>query len=107
MKLSNNAAKGKGKFETKKKVHEAKIVLVGAMAVGKSSIALRYYHNKFPDAHQITIAGAYFQKKIELENGEEMKLHVWDTSGSERFKSMVQIYYRDAQAAILTYDLTS
>lgn len=36
-----------------------------------------------------------------------MKLHVWDTSGSERFKSMVQIYYRDAQAAILTYDLTS
>lgn len=47
---SRGAAAGKGDTG-KKKVHEAKIVLVGAMAVGKSSIALRYYHNKFPDAH--------------------------------------------------------
>ena len=36
-----------------------------------------------------------------------MKLHVWDTSGDERFKSMTNLYYRDAQVAILTYDVTN
>lgn len=35
-----------------------------------------------------------------------MKLHIWDTGGSERFRSMVSLYYRDAAAAIICYDLT-
>lgn len=35
-----------------------------------------------------------------------MKLHIWDTGGSERFRSMVSLYYRDASAAIICYDLS-
>ena len=35
-----------------------------------------------------------------------MKLHIWDTGGSERFRSMVSLYYRDAAAAIICYDLS-
>ena len=42
-----------------------------------------------------------------LENNVKMKLHVWDTSGDERFKSMTNLYYRDAQVAILTYDVSN
>ena len=33
-------------------------------------------------------------------------MHIWDTGGSERFRSMVSLYYRDAAAAIICYDLS-
>jgi len=33
-------------------------------------------------------------------------LHIWDTGGSERFRTMVSLYYRDAAAAIICYDVT-
>jgi small GTP-binding protein len=38
--------------------------------------------------------------------GQTIKLHLWDTSGEERFKSMAALYYRDANAIILVYDVT-
>ena len=33
-------------------------------------------------------------------------MHIWDTGGSDRFRSLVSMYYRDAIAAIICYDLT-
>ena len=35
-----------------------------------------------------------------------VKLHIWDTGGSEKFRSMINLYYRDAVGAIICYDLT-
>ena len=35
-----------------------------------------------------------------------MKLHIWDTGGSEKFRSMISLYYKDAAAAIICYDLS-
>ena len=40
-------------------------------------------------------------------NGTVVKLHIWDTGGSDRFRSLVSMYYRDAVAAIICYDLSS
>jgi small GTP-binding protein len=31
---------------------------------------------------------------------------MWDTAGQEKFKSLTRMYYQDAQAAILVYDIT-
>ena len=31
---------------------------------------------------------------------------IWDTSGEERFRAIMPMYYRDARAAILVYDIT-
>ena len=47
------------------------------------------------------------QQNIILSNGTTVKYHIWDTGGQERFRSMANLYYRDASAAILTYDMTS
>ena len=57
--------------------------------------------------HINTIGGAYQQQKVVLSNGSMVKLHIWDTSGQERFRAMTNLYYRDAQVAILTYDITN
>ena len=94
------------KEEEVMKAIEAKIVLLGDVNVGKTSIASRYCKDSFTDHHINTIGGAYQQKKLVLSNGAVIKLHIWDTSGQERFRAMTNLYYRDAQVAILTYDIT-
>ncbi len=86
---------------------EAKVVLLGDTGVGKSSIAMRFSQNKFPTAHEVTIGGAYFQQQVGLANGNTVKMHIWDTGGADRFRAMTHIYYKDAVAAILTYDITN
>ena len=93
--------------EKEKKRFEAKLVLLGDVSVGKTSIASRYCKNSFNDHHINTIGGAYQQQKVVLGNGSMVKLHIWDTSGQERFRAMTNLYYRDAQVAILTYDITN
>jgi Rab family protein len=35
----------------------------------------------------------------------QVKLHIWDTGGSEKFRAMIKLYYKDAAAAIICYDL--
>ncbi len=96
--------------ETKKqesKELEIKICLLGDVSVGKTSIASRFCKNSFNDNYINTIGGAYQQQNLALNNGAKIKLHIWDTSGQDRFRSMTNLYYRDAQVAILTYDVTN
>lgn len=90
-----------------KKALERKVVLLGDQSVGKSSIAQRFCKNVFSNVHTTTIGGAYLQNKVILSNGESVKLHIWDTGGQERFRAMASLYYKDAAAAILTYDITN
>ena len=87
--------------------YEVKICLLGDVNVGKTSIASRFCKNSFNENYINTIGGAYQQQNIVLNNGTKMKLHIWDTSGQDRFRSMTNLYYRDAQVAILTYDVTN
>jgi Ras-related protein Rab-5C len=89
------------------KEYEIKICLLGDVSVGKTSIASRFCKNSFTDNYINTIGGAYQQQNIVLNNGAKIKLHIWDTSGQDRFRSMTNLYYRDAQVAILTYDVTN
>eukprot|EP00116_Pleurobrachia_bachei_P015624 sb/3475886/ len=48
---------------------------------------------------------AYTSKTISFTEEEKIQLNIWDTSGSEKFDSMTKLYYRDAQAAILCYEV--
>ena len=97
--------KSASKEDEKTKIIEAKIVLLGDISVGKTSIASRYCKNSFNELHINTIGGAYQQQKVVLSNGSIVKLHIWDTSGQKRFRAMTNLYYKGAQVAILTYDI--
>ena len=109
-----NRGKESPRLEVMKKGHkreqrmfEAKIILLGHAGVGKSSIATRYIENKFLGTYEVTIGGAYLQKHIMLADGTQVKLHIWDTGGADRFRSMTHMYYKEAVGAIFVFDLTN
>jgi len=85
---------------------EAKIVLLGDSGVGKSSLALRFCQGRFNPYHEVTIGAAFLQQNVRLRDGSQLKLHVWDTGGQERFRAMTHLYYRDAAGAVIVYDCT-
>ncbi|KAJ2658756.1 Vacuolar protein sorting-associated protein 21 [Coemansia sp. RSA 1199] len=44
-------------------------------------------------------------QKVRLEDS-VLKLDIWDTAGQERFHSLAPMYYRNADAAVVVYDIT-
>ena len=84
-----------------------KIVLVGESGVGKTSIITQYIDNIFQKDQQSTIGGTFSTKTIKCGNGKILKLEIWDTAGQERYRSVTKLFYKDANAAILVYDITN
>ncbi|KAK9475912.1 ras family-domain-containing protein [Lipomyces japonicus] len=82
-----------------------KLVLLGEAAVGKSSLVLRFVSNDFQENKEPTIGAAFLTQKCSLPN-RTIKFEIWDTAGQERFASLAPMYYRNAQTALVVYDLT-
>ncbi len=83
-----------------------KIILIGSSSVGKSSILRRYIQKVFNDVYSCTLGVDFFMKTIDV--GEKsIKLQLWDTAGTEKFRSITTGYYRGANAAFVVFDLTS
>lgn len=88
------------------KVVDAKVVLLGALGVGKTSIITRYAQKKFSGATSPTIGASFTTLRVNVDNV-RVRLQLWDTAGQERFRAMAPLYYRNANAAIVAYDITS
>jgi len=84
---------------------QVKLVLLGEAAVGKSSLVLRFVNNEFQENKEPTIGAAFLTQKCRLED-KIIKFEIWDTAGQERFHSLAPMYYRNAQAAVVVYDVT-
>ena len=83
-----------------------KLVLLGNMNVGKTSMALRFVRNQFFEYQDNTIGAAFLTKSLVMDDA-TLKFEIWDTAGQERFASLAPMYYRGAAAAIVVYDITS
>ncbi|KAI0029618.1 ras family-domain-containing protein [Vararia minispora EC-137] len=84
---------------------QVKLVLLGEAAVGKSSVVLRFVANEFQANKEPTIGAAFLTQKCRLED-RVLRYEIWDTAGQERFHSLAPMYYRNAQAAVVVYDIT-
>ncbi|QBM87107.1 Ras-related protein Rab-5C [Metschnikowia aff. pulcherrima] len=82
-----------------------KLVLLGEAAVGKSSLVLRFVSNDFQENKEPTIGAAFLTQKCTV-GDRTIKYEIWDTAGQERFASLAPMYYRNAQAALVVYDIT-
>lgn len=84
--------------------YNAKVVLLGESACGKSSIARRFMSNDFNEYSESTIGATFCVKRMD---NYSIKFEIWDTAGQERYHSLAPMYYRGAAAAIVVYDITN
>ena len=103
----------KNKKETKnninnnnKQTFNFKIIVLGDIAVGKTSVIARYITNSFNEEYKSSISCEYKEKKIDIDGENIANLQIWDTCGEEKFMSVTRQYYNDAHGAIVVYDLT-
>lgn len=88
------------------KSYTFKMVVLGYYSVGKSSLVLKYVKGEFNPNEESTI-GASFLTKTVFTRDSSIKFEIWDTAGQERYNSLIPMYYRGAQVALIVYDITS
>ena len=81
-------------------------VVFGQTSAGRQSIVnqfvlKQFYFNLMP------LVGCDFCSKDIFIREEKVKLKIYTLAGSKAFKSLFPSYYREADAALLTYDITS
>lgn len=75
--------------------------------MGKTSIISRYINNTFHQNFVPTLGSCYATKTISLKEIEKnVKFEIWDTAGQEKYRSITKIFYKDANVAILVYDIS-
>ncbi|KAJ7951796.1 Ras-related protein [Quillaja saponaria] len=88
------------------KIIQAKLVLLGDMGTGKTSLVLRFVKGQIFDNQEPTIGAAFFTQILSLSEA-TVKFDIWDTAGQERYHSLAPMYYRGAAAAVVVYDISS
>jgi small GTP-binding protein len=83
---------------------EAKVVLLGAASVGKTSIVMRVCSDEF-DIEQPQTIGAQYQTKTIPTDRADIVLRIWDTAGQERFRSLAPMYYQGCRAAVVVFSV--
>jgi Ras-related protein Rab-6A len=87
-------------------VPKYKLVFLGDIYVGKTSIINQFMYETFDNNYQATIGIDFLSKTIQMGDS-PMRLQLWDTAGQERFRSLIPNYIRDSSAAIIVFDITN
>ncbi|CEP12055.1 hypothetical protein [Parasitella parasitica] len=96
------------------KTYQFKLVLLGESAVGKSRyeimdaaiLVMRFVKDHFDEYRESTIGAAFLAQTVTLDDDTTVKFEIWDTAGQERYKSLAPMYYRNANCAVVVYDIT-
>lgn len=66
----------------------------------------RYLFDKFDPESMPTLGSSMKSREVEVPGEGSIKLTLWDTAGQEKFKSLTRMYFSDAEAAVIVYDVT-
>ncbi|XP_066559111.1 ras-related protein Rab-7b [Amia ocellicauda] len=84
---------------------DLKIIILGALGVGKTSLLHQYIHQRYYDDYRTTLGASVMSKNITVDN-QAVKMQIWDTGGQERFRSVVSTFYKGVDGCILAFDVT-
>lgn len=89
-----------------KHFYSIKFIVIGDQSVGKTNIIRRFAKNEFSNEYFITIGMDFLSYNIEI-NNRVFNIQLWDTAGSERFRSVTKGYFSNSACAIIVYDITN
>lgn len=84
-----------------------KIVLIGDTGTGKTSIISKFHRNIFKDITQSTIGADFSSIQYKTQNGNSISLELWDTAGQEKYRALINLYFRNASVILFVFDLAS
>jgi small GTP-binding protein len=86
----------------------SKVLLIGSPGTGgKTSLLFRMLNGYFKQSTRATIGVDFGLHEVSFDKiPVHMKLQLWDISGLDRFRSMTRVYFRDAEAAIVSCDIS-
>jgi small GTP-binding protein len=82
-----------------------KICLLGAFAVGKTSLVQRYVHSIFSDKYNTTV-GVKIEKILVKSNDTDVNLIIWDLHGEDEFQHIQFSYLKGSSGLIYVVDGT-
>ena len=83
-----------------------KIVILGDVSVGKSSLITRISTNHFKDGYEPSVGMDFANKSCKYKD-KILKMQIWDTAGQEKYKSLIPSYLRGANIVMIVFDLSS
>ncbi|XP_072126877.1 ras-related protein Rab-38-like [Mobula birostris] len=93
-------------MEKVQKEYLFKVLVIGDLGVGKTSIIKRYVHQIFSHHYRATIGVDFALKVLNWEEDTVVRLQLWDIAGQERFGNMTRVYYREAVGAFIVFDVS-
>lgn len=91
---------------TKPRDHLYKVLVIGDLGTGKTSIIKRYVHQFFSQHYRATIGVDFALKVINWDDNTIIRLQLWDIAGQERYGNMTRVYYKEAVGAFIVFDVT-
>ncbi|XP_056884119.1 ras-related protein Rab-38 [Takifugu flavidus] len=83
-----------------------KVLVIGDIGVGKTSIITRYVHQVFSQHYRATIGVDFALKVLNWDHKTVVRLQLWDIAGQERYGNMTRVYYKEAVGALVVFDMT-
>ncbi|KAH3758393.1 glycine--tRNA ligase 2 [Pelomyxa schiedti] len=88
--------------------YSAKVLLLGDVGVGKTSLLLSWTEPEWKaKGHSTLPPGEEAKSKLVSERGKRVMLNIFDTAGQESHKALTSTFYRGTQTIILVYDVTN
>lgn len=84
---------------------QKKVSLLGAFAVGKTSLVARFVHSIFSDTY-LTTVGVKIEKKVLQIDAQPVTLLLWDLAGEDAFMQVRMSYVRGSSGYLLVADGT-
>ena len=101
----DDAARGGLKIMDAGQVIQKKVCMLGASAVGKTSLVRRYVESLYGDKYLDSV-GVKIDKKVVDVEGRRMMMLLWDIKGQDDFQSLRAAYLRNAHGILLVVDGT-
>ena len=84
-----------------------KIISLGESGVGKSCLIKRFCEDKFVSKRIPTIGIDFGVKPVRLDGPGEFRVNFFDFAGGPEFLEIRNEFYKDAQGAVLVFDVAS